>query len=312
MPERAAVSVVIPLYEKGPHVERAVLSVLAQSLPAHEVIVVDDGSTDDGPERVRRIRDPRVRLVRQENRGVSAARNRGVREAGAGCVAFLDADDEWLPDFLAEAGRLRGAFPEAAVWATSYLIEGAGGVRRPARVPGFSPDYRGPLHDYPALLHEGDPPFCTISAAIEKEAFLSVGGFPEAVRAGEDLVLFFKLSCRRRLAWSARPCALYRAPLPGERAIRTPDGEDPVAAEVRAFAVADPTVPARAVGLFLAYWFRNRAATCLVHGRKREALRWAWRSFRLAPRAKPLGYAALGLLPFAWGQRLMRGGGRRP
>ena len=101
-------SVIIPLYNKAPYVQRALNSVLAQSLRDFELIVVDDGSTDAGAEIVTRCRDPRVRLIRQANAGPGAARNRGLRVATGEFVAFLDADDEWLPEFLVRAtGHLR-------------------------------------------------------------------------------------------------------------------------------------------------------------------------------------------------------------
>jgi glycosyltransferase involved in cell wall biosynthesis len=95
--------VVIPLYNKGKYIERALSSVLAQTFPPLEIIVVDDGSTDDGPERVLKFNDPRITLIRQENKGPGAARNAGLSRAKGKYVSFLDADDEWMPSFL-EAG----------------------------------------------------------------------------------------------------------------------------------------------------------------------------------------------------------------
>jgi hypothetical protein len=97
------VSVVVPLYNKGPYVLRAISSILVQTIADLEVIVVDDGSTDEGPALVRRLSDPRIRIVRQVNGGPGLARNRGVAEARAPYVAFLDADDEWLPVYLEAA-----------------------------------------------------------------------------------------------------------------------------------------------------------------------------------------------------------------
>ena len=90
MPE---VSTVIPLYNKGPHIERAIRSVLGQMFQDIEIIVIDDGSTYNGACVVKDISDPRIRLIQQENARVSAARNRGIKEANADLIAFLDADD---------------------------------------------------------------------------------------------------------------------------------------------------------------------------------------------------------------------------
>ena len=94
------VSVIIPLYNKGEHVGRALDSVFSQTYKDFEVVVVDDGSSDEGPDIVRKYNDTRLRLIQQDNFGPGAARNRGIRETTGHYVAFLDADDEWLPDFL--------------------------------------------------------------------------------------------------------------------------------------------------------------------------------------------------------------------
>ena len=96
----ARVGVVIPLFNKGTLVRRALNSVLSQTYQNFEVVVVDDGSTDEGPDVVRESSDPRVRLIQQANAGPGAARNRGVQETQAPYLAFLDADDEWMPRFL--------------------------------------------------------------------------------------------------------------------------------------------------------------------------------------------------------------------
>lgn len=94
------VSVIIPLYNKGLYIRRALESVFAQTFEDYEIIVVDDGSTDNGPEQVSSYSDPRLRLIHQANAGPGAARNRGINEAQGKYVTFLDADDEWLPEFI--------------------------------------------------------------------------------------------------------------------------------------------------------------------------------------------------------------------
>ena len=99
------VSIIIPLYNKAPYVRRALDSIAAQTFPDFEVIVVDDGSTDYGAAIVADYPDARVRLIRQANAGPGAARNAALAQARGELIAFLDADDEWLPSYLAESVR---------------------------------------------------------------------------------------------------------------------------------------------------------------------------------------------------------------
>ncbi|MDA8106173.1 MAG: glycosyltransferase family A protein [Nitrospiraceae bacterium] len=119
----------MPLYNKEDEVDRAVRSVLNQTVSDFELVIVNDGSTDKGPQVVRAIEDQRIRIVDQTNQGVSAARNRGIEEASAELIAFLDADDEWMPDFLETIIDLKEKFPCCKVFATRYLIASDYGER---------------------------------------------------------------------------------------------------------------------------------------------------------------------------------------
>ncbi|UCD49462.1 MAG: glycosyltransferase family 2 protein [Phycisphaerales bacterium] len=119
----ATVSVIIPLYNKGPYIRRTLESVLAQTWQDFEIVVVDDGSTDDGPAIVRAYPDPRVRLIQQANQGPGAARNHGIRASTAPYLAFLDADDEWLPGFLEKAAGTLKDHDDCLVFVTNYFLD---------------------------------------------------------------------------------------------------------------------------------------------------------------------------------------------
>lgn len=125
-------SIIIPAYNRSRSIGRAVGSCLAQDMEAIEVIVVDDGSTDDTPHQVAKFMDPRVVYVRQENAGASAARNRGARVARGKYLAFLDSDDEFLPGKLSRfAAAIEAAGPEAEgiVWYSPLYFQRGEGNR---------------------------------------------------------------------------------------------------------------------------------------------------------------------------------------
>ena len=124
------ISVIVPLYNKAPYVRRALDSISRQTFSDFEVIVVDDGSTDEGAALVSAYGDERLRLVTQENLGPGAARNRGIERASGELIAFLDADDEWLPDYLAESVRLLDEHGPDVASITSGYIEYPAGVSR--------------------------------------------------------------------------------------------------------------------------------------------------------------------------------------
>ena len=110
MTGRQLVSVIIPTYNSGTYVTETIDSVLNQTYPHREIIVVDDGSTDDTPEQVRRYGSA-ISYIRQSNSGVGAARNTGLRAASGHYLAFLDSDDLWLPEKLAVQLDHRGTAP---------------------------------------------------------------------------------------------------------------------------------------------------------------------------------------------------------
>ncbi len=111
--------IVTALYNKAPFITRTIESVIAQDFTDWHLFVVDDGSTDDGPDRVAKFSDSRITLIRQKNAGVGPARNTGIAAGSSPWVAFLDADDIWMPDHLSELDKVRKAYPDAALIGTA-------------------------------------------------------------------------------------------------------------------------------------------------------------------------------------------------
>ncbi len=116
------ISIIIPLYNKGEYIERALKSVFSQTFEDYEIIVVDDGSTDNGIEIVKRFTDSRLRVIRQANAGPGAARNRGISECSSRYLAFLDADDEWMPRFLEKSINILRQNHDCDLTASSYYL----------------------------------------------------------------------------------------------------------------------------------------------------------------------------------------------
>ena len=115
------VSVIIPTYNYGSFIEKAIASVQSQTFQDFEIIVVDDGSTDDTAEVLAGIKDPRLTVIRTRNRGISAARNEGLKRASREYIAFLDADDCWLPDKLSAQIRIMKDEPSVCVIFTNFV-----------------------------------------------------------------------------------------------------------------------------------------------------------------------------------------------
>ncbi len=203
-------STIIPLYNKASCVARAIQSVLDQSHDDFELIVIDDGSTDGGWELVKLFKDPRISLVRQDNAGVSAARNHGISLAKGELLAFLDADDAWKPDFLKTIERLREKFPQAGLYATAYQIVGPNGQGRSVRFHGIpEPPWEGVVSSYFKSAALGEPPVCASAVAIPHDILKKNGGFPVGKRMGEDLDLWGKIALKYPVAFSGQVQATY-------------------------------------------------------------------------------------------------------
>ena len=202
-----SISVVIPLYNKEAEVERALTSVVEQSLAVGEIIVVNDGSTDNSMAVVNsfieRHPESNIRVISQENRGVSAARNRGISEAKGEYVALLDADDWWLSNYIAEVCRLMEYYPDCDAYSTAFDVVNNNKQTRAAVPP--TEGYISPANE--ALM--GRYPIIPSTATLRRSTVLRCGGFPEGMRIGEDQWLWVKLLAQEaQFAYS--PISLVR------------------------------------------------------------------------------------------------------
>jgi glycosyltransferase involved in cell wall biosynthesis len=200
------VSVVIATYNCGRFLASAVDSVLAQTLHEVEVIVVDDGSTDDTAEIMRPyVHHSRVRFFRQENRGPAAARNRGIQRACAPLVAFLDADDVWLPEKLeCQVPRFAADPMIAVVYSRRLRIDEKGHVLNTEQPPLYRGDILRPL-----FLNNF---ICLSSTVVRREALDRSGLFNERIRrpSCEDYDLWLRLALNYRFDYVDEPHVLYR------------------------------------------------------------------------------------------------------
>ena len=198
-------TVVIPVWNKGHTLLRTLESVFAQSRRDFEIVLVDDGSTDDSLKVVESCADPRLRIVAAPSRGgPGAARNLGIEAARHDWVAFLDADDLWLPWHLEELERVRSRFPEAGLIATSYVDSD-----RKGRF--VLPDDSAGEIDSPCLfdcLGSGARTFWTSVSAIPKRVHAEMGGFGPFTH-GEDNEYWTRIALRRPVARSTRVTAVY-------------------------------------------------------------------------------------------------------
>ena len=200
--ERPTIAAIIAVYNGANLIRRSLESILAQTRPADEVIVIDDGSSDDTGEIVRSY-GSRVRYIFQENSGVSTARNRAVSAATSEWVAFLDHDDEWLPRKLERQAAAVEADPGAMVCYTALEVRNIDGREWVEHIP---VERIWPL----ARLRNPFPPSV---AMVRRSAFLEAGGFYEGLkRAGvEDWEFFARFLSRHRAIALTEPLARYHA-----------------------------------------------------------------------------------------------------
>ena len=186
--KKPLVSVIIPTYNRGWILQEAIDSVLEQDFHDYELIVVDDGSVDDTPTILKAYKNE-ITVLRQANRGVSAARNSGIKAATGRLISFLDSDDLWLPRKLSTQVQFFNDHPQAVITQTQERW-----IRNGVRV---NPKKRH--HKFSGMIFERSLALCLVSPSavmIKKSLFNRVGIFDESLPACEDYDLWLRISCR--------------------------------------------------------------------------------------------------------------------
>ena len=208
------VSIVIPLYNKERYIERALDSIAAQTFTDFEAIVVDDGSTDGGASMVANYPGERFRLIRQSNQGPGAARNAAIAQASGEFIAFLDADDEWLPNYLEDSVRLLESSGREVASVTSGYLEYPSGAstehmwRKRGLADGI---HRVQPETLPALVVSMLAYMSPCSTVARAEIVRKWNGFYEKDNCvfGEDAVLWLKVLLNETVAFNLKPLVRF-------------------------------------------------------------------------------------------------------
>jgi glycosyltransferase involved in cell wall biosynthesis len=279
------ISVVIPLYNKRDFIEDTINSVFSQTVQPFEILIIDDGSTDGSYEKVISLNLPVVRLIRQQNSGVSGARNRGIEEAKGDWIAFLDADDIWLPEFLKKMMELHQRFLDCNVLSSTYFLEDFIGRRDEIVLKNIPFNGReGILTNYFQVAANSHPPVCSSAVVVRKESLLNINGFPVGTESGEDLLTWTFLAINNKIAYTLEPLAVFvqnSAHTYDNKPNRIPQIPDYVGSELEKLAQQNAEI----IGLrqYVALWYKMRASVFLRLGMRKNAFNQGMRSLRYNP-----------------------------
>ena len=204
-------SVIMPLYNKGAYVEKAIHSVLEQTYPHYELIVVNDGSKDNSAEIAEKLLDgvSNARLINQENAGVAVARNNGVAQAKGEYVCFLDADDWWEPMYLEQMAKFIRDYPDAGLYGMNYIYYKPGKTRVALKSKTGYINYPKEYLQNNAMMI-----FTSSSSSMPKSVFEAIGGFPVGIKLGEDFLLWTKIALHYKVAFCETALAYYNNDVP--------------------------------------------------------------------------------------------------
>ncbi|WP_320814064.1 glycosyltransferase family 2 protein [Flavobacterium sp.] len=207
------ISVVIPVFNKGFILNETLNSVLQQIFTNYEIIIINDGSTDNSLSVLSKFEDSRIQIYSQENKGAAAARNLGIEKSNGEFIAFLDADDYWFPNHLEELIKLSEQYPSCGSYCSRYQIKNTkNSVINPV-FKDIPQDFNGILNNYFASNH----PFkinITLNQMIPKKILIEMNCFTEGITNGQDLELWTKIGIKYPIAVHNKITAIYNNYLP--------------------------------------------------------------------------------------------------
>lgn len=216
-PKAISISVVIPAYNAEQHIGRAIDSVLTQTLKVDEIIVVDDGSSDKTEQVIRSYGD-KVKYIAQQNAGVSVARNTGIEAAAGNWIAFLDADDEWMPEKIKLQTEHLQRNPDLK-WIYSNFYQKQPHSQKLQEAHGSRTldellDGRDFFEDYfTAFVNHGHLWTCTV--IIQKEVFEKTGPFEPGMKRAQDNDLWYRIAYQYpKIGYLRQPLAVYHLDTP--------------------------------------------------------------------------------------------------
>jgi glycosyltransferase involved in cell wall biosynthesis len=199
-------SVVIPLYNKANCILETVNSVLRQTFPDFELIIVNDGSTDNSLDAIASVHDDRIIILNQRNSGVSSARNNGINHARFNYIALLDADDLWDKMFLEEMRKLIYQYPDVSLYGCGYSFQKSSGISTPDL--GLPDHFKGELNYF--VLAKDNTLFTSSSVVFKKKDFLELGGFDKSLARGEDIDLWIRFALNKKVAFYNKSLVIYK------------------------------------------------------------------------------------------------------
>ena len=200
-------SVVISVFNKEKYIADTLKSVLAQTFTDFEVVILNDGSTDNSETEILKFKDPRIRYFSMENSGASAARNFTIQQAESKYIALMDADDYWYPFYLEEQNRLVTEYPNESVFATATEI------KRNRKI--FKNSYSIQTIGKDSIIvdyfesSQLDSVLLSISTVLKKDVFENVGWYNQKIKSGEDTDLYVRIGLKYKVVFSPKVCATY-------------------------------------------------------------------------------------------------------